>query len=224
MFSSGLTSQNPPLKPLIKDWQITSRTCFSIYMHPKLISFLAGFPELSKAEVEAIAEYIPVKEFPKGHILQREGGIPEACYFVLEGCVRQYRLVEGVEKTTAIYTEQKGAISSADYSLKRPAQDYLICEEDCVLICGNPHVDAVNYARFPILKALTAQMLEEGLNEMRENFTEFVISSPEQRYLNLLAEQPDLLQRVPMRHIASLLGMTPESLSRIRRRILAKDA
>jgi DNA-binding MarR family transcriptional regulator len=53
-----------------------------------------------------------------------------------------------------------------------------------------------------------------------ETFAEFKMSSPEERYLNLLKTRPDLIQRVPQHQIASYLGIKPESLSRIRKRII----
>ncbi|HET6227272.1 MAG TPA: Crp/Fnr family transcriptional regulator, partial [Bacteroidia bacterium] len=56
----------------------------------------------------------------------------------------------------------------------------------------------------------------------RMDFDEFKTSSPEQRYLNLLQSRPDLIQRVPQHQLASYLGIKPESLSRLRSRILGK--
>jgi DNA-binding MarR family transcriptional regulator len=60
---------------------------------------------------------------------------------------------------------------------------------------------------------------EEHLAKQHINFDEFKISSPEQRYLNLLQSRPDLIQRAPLHQLASYLGMKPESLSRIRKRL-----
>ncbi|MFN3446648.1 MAG: Crp/Fnr family transcriptional regulator, partial [Bacteroidia bacterium] len=60
---------------------------------------------------------------------------------------------------------------------------------------------------------------ESDLAKSRQDFASFVTSSPEQRYLQLMANRPDILLRVPQVIIASYLGITPESLSRIRRRI-----
>ncbi|MEZ4950972.1 MAG: cyclic nucleotide-binding domain-containing protein [Saprospiraceae bacterium] len=80
-------------------------------MNQKLLDFLSTFPDLSKEEVEAIAAHIPIVEIKKGTVFLKEGEVPGKCYFVLEGCVRQYTLVDGEEKTTAFYTEKFGTIS-----------------------------------------------------------------------------------------------------------------
>ena len=64
--------------------------------------------------------------------------------------------------------------------------------------------------------------LEELLAKQQINFDEFKTSSPEQRYLNLIQNRPDLVQRVPQHQLASYLGIKPQSLSRLRARILEK--
>jgi len=63
---------------------------------------------------------------------------------------------------------------------------------------------------------------EELLAKQQINFDEFKIFSPEQRYLNLLQTRPDLIQRVPQHQLASYLGIKPQSLSRMRARLIGK--
>jgi CRP-like cAMP-binding protein len=191
-------------------------------MNQKLLEFLSSFPDLSKEEVEAIAAHIPIVEFKKGTVFLKEGEVPGKCYFVLEGCVRQYSIVDGEEKTTAFYTEKFGTISSTDYTNRTPSGHYLVCAEDSLLLWGDPSQSMENFAKFPVLKSIVSDMLVEELNQAKDKFSNFIIANPEQRYLNFLEERPDLVNRVPQHQIASLLGMTPESLSRIRRRIQKK--
>ncbi|SDL48461.1 cAMP-binding domain of CRP or a regulatory subunit of cAMP-dependent protein kinases [Catalinimonas alkaloidigena] len=191
-------------------------------MKHELIEFLASFPVLQGEDLEAIAELIPVKRFRKGTLLLQEGEVPTQCFFVLKGCVRQYCILDGTEKTTAFFTEQNGTISSSHYVNQKPSDQYLVCVEDSLLICGDAEHDAQNYEKFPVLQALTSQMLEKELNETKDHFSRFITSSPEQRYLDLQKNRPDLLHRVPQHQIASYLGITPESLSRIRKRLVAK--
>jgi CRP-like cAMP-binding protein len=66
-------------------------------------------------------------------------------------------------------------------------------------------------------------MIEADLGKTQNTLAKIIISNPEQRYLNLLDEKPELLQRVPQHIIASYLGVTPESLSRIRKRLIHKQ-
>ncbi|GAA4318388.1 hypothetical protein [Compostibacter hankyongensis] len=78
------------------------------------------------------------------------------------------------------------------------------------------------YRQFPALEAITRKIIEQDYGKTRENFAVFITSSPEERYIHLLKTKPELVQRVPQHQLASYLGITPESLSRIRKRIATK--
>jgi hypothetical protein len=78
-------------------------------------------------------------------------------------------------------------------------------------------------SKFPKFEIMCRIMAEELLAKQRIDFDEFMTSSPEQRYLNLLQKRPDLIQRVPQHQLASYLGITPQSLSRLRARITDKN-
>jgi len=78
-------------------------------------------------------------------------------------------------------------------------------------------------SKFPKFETICRILSEELLAKQQINFDEFKTSSPEQRYLNLLQKRPDLVQRVPQQQLASFLGIKPQSLSRLRARILEKS-
>lgn len=189
----------------------------------KLEQFLAGFPALDNNTVALLAEKIPVLEYKKGTVILEEGVIPKACYFVLEGLVRQYQFVDGTERTTAFYTEKNGSVSAAHYSNQTPSSFNLVCVEDCLLIAGNMEIDKEHYASFPLLVEITKQMIESDLNETKQTLTNFILFSPKDRYVQFLKERPELMNRVPLHQIASYLGLTPESLSRIRKRLVTPN-
>lgn len=186
-----------------------------------LITFLSCFPNLNENDVAQLAEMIPVIAPEKGAMLLSEGEIPKECYFVLKGLVRQYQFVDGTERTTEFYTESNGTVSSAHYTEQTPSNFYLECMEDCLLIAGNMEIDESNFRKFPALIEITKQMLESDLNKSKENYSKFILSSPKERYLHFMKTRQDLLNRVPLNQVASYLGMTPESLSRIRKRIVS---
>jgi DNA-binding MarR family transcriptional regulator len=77
--------------------------------------------------------------------------------------------------------------------------------------------------KFPKFDTMCKKVSEELLAKQQINFDEFKTSSPEQRYLNLVEKRPDLIQRVPQHQIASYLGIKPQSLSRMRARIVDKS-
>lgn len=188
-------------------------------MREKLIEFLASFPELSETEVQELSEAIPVVVYSKGSVFQQEGEVPQACYYLLSGWVREYQEGDGEEKTLDFYSIYHPSISSEHYMQQTPSTSSLCCLSDSVFIHGSPEMDQLNFEKFPILKTIVARMLESQLHETKGHFQTFASASPKERYLNLLKAQPGILQMAPLHQIASYLGMTAESLSRIRKRL-----
>ena len=106
---------------------------------------------------------------------------------------------------------------------KTPSEYYISCVEDTILSVSNSDMEAEMNGKFPKFETLCRMLSEDLLAKQRIDFDEFKTSSPEQRYFNLLQKRPDLLQRVPQHQLASYLGITPQSLSRLRGRILEKS-
>ena len=71
---------------------------------------MSRFPSLSPEEKQALASLLVIRRYPKGRSLVSAGEVSTDCYFVLQGCLRQYRIVEGVEKTRQFYTENQAAV------------------------------------------------------------------------------------------------------------------
>src|SRR5688572_26565183 len=92
---------------------------------------------LSKEETEGIAATMEIRNFRKGAILLREGQVSTEAYFVLEGCVRQFYLVDGEERTNNFFTEEQWVISLTSMSRQIPATHFMECCLDSVLVVGN---------------------------------------------------------------------------------------
>lgn len=184
-----------------------------------LWEFLAEFPEIDDTQRSKIASLIEVEQFKKGTQLVKEGSMAYHCYYVLQGCLRQYQLQDGIEKTTQLYTERQPVAFFNAYIQKIPVEVYVECAENCVLIVGDVRTENNMYEDFPVLRQITRKMMEEDFGKMQESFSKFMISSPEQRYQSILDQRPELLQRIPQHQLASYIGVTPESLSRIRKRL-----
>ena len=191
-------------------------------MEDELLGLLSKFPSLNKEEVKAIGENIIVRSVKKGTILLKEGGISKECYSLLTGCVRQYYIKDGEEKTTAFFTEGQAVASFTSYINQIPAKHYLVCAEDCSLTVGRKDKDIQMIEKFPKLEPIIRSEMEKNAGIAQEEMATFISSSPEERYLNLIENRPKLLNRVPQHQIASFLGMKPESLSRLRKRIVSK--
>lgn len=191
-------------------------------MAKELIQFLSKIDAFTPEEVMELASQIAVQEVKKDTVLVHQGKVCRLCFFVLKGCLRQYTLEDGIEKTIAFYTEDQAINFFTSKNNQTPSGSSLATLEDALILVGNPEEEMEMYAKFPKLERIAQAMVEQDFGKTQDAFASFITSSPEQRYLNLLQERPDLIQRVPQRLLASYLGMTPESLSRIRKRIIAK--
>ncbi len=209
-----ITTLNPPL--------VSEKKAQPSFFDNPLIQYISQFTRLSEKEAEAILETIDIRTFKKGDFLLKEGQIKDLCCFVIKGCVRQYYLIDGEEKTTGFYTEGQPIVPHEGSTNNQPAKFFLVCNEDCVVTVGSL-IDEETYAeKFPKVRDASFTALEHLWGNQQENFANFVIRNPEERYLHLLETRPDLFDRVPHYQLASYLGMKPESLSRIRKRIMGK--
>lgn len=189
-------------------------------MESILLKYLTKFTTLNEEEQQAIVKDILIEEYKKGTMLLRQGDVPTTCYFVLKGCVRQYSIDEtGKEVTSNFYTEEQ-AIANFNHHKQDKASTYsLTCVEDCILVVGDLDTEKDMYNKYTQLETMTRKMIEEKLGDMQDEMAAFIASTPEERYKTLLQKRPQLVDRVPQHQLASYLGITPESLSRIKKRI-----
>lgn len=189
-------------------------------MNDKIIAFIEKYIKLTPEEKEAISKQNVISGYPKDSILLKEGEYAKVCYFVLQGCVRSYHLVDGEEKTTEFYTEND-TINPVSYVINQPSEYYLSCTEDCILALGNEESNQKLMEAVPRLGQMVMKMSGDLLVKNQLSLDDFKKLSPEMRYKKLLETRPDLFQRVPLYYIASYLGITPVSLSRMRKRIVS---
>ncbi|MCC6281066.1 MAG: Crp/Fnr family transcriptional regulator [Saprospiraceae bacterium] len=188
----------------------------------EIIRYISQFMPLSDAEAAEVAKTIKAKSFKKGTVLLKEGQVAKLCYFVLKGCIRQYYLVDGEEKTTNFFTEGQPVTPYEGTFKKVASKFYLSCVEDVIVTVGSPEDEIAFFEKFPHLEPARSMAIEEELGKSMDKFSSYILNGPEERYLNLLKNRPELLDRVPQYQLASYLGVTPESLSRIRKRIMIK--
>lgn len=188
-------------------------------MENELFDFISQYMPLLEEEKKVIIGLDIFRTYKKGTILLKEGQLSNEGYFVIKGCIRCYYVIDGEEKTTAFYTESK-SLTPLCVVNKKPSEYYVSCVEDSILTVANPEMEKIIFEKFPRFETLCRILSEELLVKNQASFDDFKTSSPEQRYLNLLKTRPDLLQRVPQYQMASYLGITPQSLSRIRSRLV----
>jgi CRP-like cAMP-binding protein len=192
-------------------------------MQDILFDFISKYISLTEEEKKTIMSLDIFRSVKKGTILLHQGESSKEGYFVLKGCLRTYYAIDGEEKTTAFYTEMEGVTPNCVLT-KRPSDYYIASTEDTILTVSNPDMEKEIFEKFPKFETLCRILSEELIGKQQVDFDQFKTSSPEQRYNTLLQQRPELVQRVPQHQLASFLGITPQSLSRIRARIVEKKS
>ena len=192
-------------------------------MHNKLINYFLRITNLSINEIDVLTEGMLIKEYPKGSFLVKEGQLNIDTFFVLEGCIRQFKIIDGDDITTNFFTEEQWIISNELADTKSQSDYYLICVEDSSVVIGNEQKAQEIFKQFPHLEIVSRKIMETVFSEQQSFLTTFITDKPEQRYLKLLESRPDIFQRVPQYDIATYIGVKPESLSRIRKKIQQKS-
>ena len=190
-------------------------------MEDVLFDFISRYISINEEEKKALIDINIFHTLKKGTVLLKQGQYSKESFFVLKGCIRSYYIIDGEERTTAFYTEMD-AFTPQCVVTKTASEYYVSCVEDSILTISNSTMEEETNRKFPKFEIMCRKLSEQLLAQQRIDFDEFKTSSPEQRYLNLIQKRPDLLQRVPQHQLASYLGIKPQSLSRLRARIIEK--
>ncbi len=191
-------------------------------MQDILFNFISKYITLTEDEMNEIISFDIFHSVKRGTILLKEGQNSQDEYFVLKGCIRKYYIIDGDEKTTAFFTEMEGLTPHCAIN-NNPSEYFVSCLEDTILTIANKDLGVELFTKFPKFEIMCRIYSEELVAKQQIDFDEFKTSSPEQRYLNLLQKRPDLIQRIPQHQLASFLGVKPQSLSRLRARIVEKN-
>jgi CRP-like cAMP-binding protein len=190
-------------------------------MKSEIIKYLKEYVPITEEEEKIILENSVFKQVKKGTVLLKEGQIANECYFVLKGCIKRYYIVDGEEKITGFFTEGH-VVTPASYTDKLPSKYYLSCLEKTIVSYGNEKTEKDAYEKYPQLESITRVVVGKILVNASNEFDDWVCANPEERYLQLIKSRPELVQRVAQYQLANYLGIKPQSLSRIRKR-LAKN-
>jgi len=157
-------------------------------------------------------------EVPARHMLLREGEISRKAFFIEKGCARVWFIHEGKEISFQFFFEGEVVCSVESYSKSIPSSFSIETIEPSVVrwIAKTDMDRAIREDAF--LHDYLAAWAVDSQAAFIRHFFSFLKDNPYQRYTNLIKEHPKIIQRVPLQYIASYLGITQVSLSRIRSR------
>ncbi len=197
-------------------------------MHPnetmkRLVENIEAYISLNQEELSLLNESLTKKTYEKKTVFFEEGKIANEIYFVSKGCVRLFYNVDGTDKTAFFYTEGQFICAGESYTFNVPAiENYQAIENTDLIVFTKSDIEKLTL-QLPKLEVIARVAVENELITSQKVIASFVTKSPEERYLDLLNTQKELFQRVPQQYIASFLGVSPETLSRIKSRVSKKE-
>ena len=190
-------------------------------MNTNLKTFITKYVNLSDLELEDITSKFKSKLVKKNDYLLKQGGTCKDLVFVEKGCLRLYYLKDDIEVSVWFAFEQSSAIEIYSFISENPSNYFLQAIEDSeVLYLPKAELDKL-YQYQPKMQEMMRNFWEDVILNLINRFTALQKDSAEKRYLDLL-NKPAYLETIPQKYLASFIGVTPTSLSRIRKQILKK--
>ena len=185
-------------------------------MYNKLRAVLSEYIVLSDQEWEEIStHFIPVN-IARNDFIIREGKVSKHLYFINEGILRSFYQKDGFETTRYFACENEFGAALKSFLTQQPTVENIQALEDCSLLQLSYDNLQILYKTHSILESFFRQLFEDAYVILTNRIEALITKTAEERYNELVAERPDLLQRVPQQYLATFLGVRPVSLSRIR--------
>ena len=187
-------------------------------MTTELKQFISKYISLSADALEEIAGKFKSRAIKKNEYLLREGETCRDLVFVQKGCLRLYYLKDDIEVSVWFAFQQSSAIEIYSFISENPSNYFLqAIEYSEVLYLPKTELNKL-YQNQPKMQEMMRNFWEDVILNLVNRFTALQTDSAEKRYLDLLSK-PAYLETIPQKYLASFLGVTPTSLSRIRRQI-----
>ncbi|MBO9202186.1 MULTISPECIES: Crp/Fnr family transcriptional regulator [Niastella] len=184
-----------------------------------LFNSIAYFVPVGEAEKEIIASLFTEKHFKKGEPFLQEGKVCRHVGFIVKGLMRYFLTEDGEEKTFYFAKEYEFVSNYESFVPQIPSLKSIEALEDTVMyIISYEHLNRL-YSTMANGERMGRLIIEQVFVQALQNLNSFYSDTPEQRYKKLLLAHPDLQQRIPQYYIASCVGVKPQSLSRIRKRL-----
>jgi CRP-like cAMP-binding protein len=185
-----------------------------------LAEYLRSKIEVSDAQLQEIEKLCTPKVAKRGEILLKVNEICDSAFFVTKGCLRSFVLDKKNKPHIIQFAPENWWITDRiSLMTKEPAMFYIEAIEDTECIAVPEHFFDKLPSIVPGGERLTRELLLDIFRSIRKRLISLLSATGEDRYLDFIQSYPSLALRIPQKMIASYLGITPESLSRIRKTI-----
>ena len=181
----------------------------------ELISVINSFQELDHETEVAIKKYFIVEKFKKGEFVVEKDNICKKIYFIKSGAVRRFSLEDGEEVTKWIYTDNQFVTSLSSFFEQKPSlESFQTCEE--TILYSLSYSNELILLEYPLFLKFHIKQLRLYLSKINEFHHVFRQMNAQEKYIYLLESFPQIILKSKMKHIASIIGVSHETLSRIR--------
>lgn len=182
------------------------------------LGYIKTYTQVSAELAEDLQHLVERDQFPKGHILLNEGRICYRLFFLKRGTARTFYYQDGKDITSWIYPEQIPFTAWSSFLSGRPSFEYIEILEDAEV--DSISVDQLEflYEKYPKFERFGRKLVEEQLLFLDQFSKGYLFMTAREKYDLLQSFFPDVTLRVNLGHIASFLGVSQETLSRIRRK------
>ncbi|MCY1719004.1 Crp/Fnr family transcriptional regulator [Prolixibacteraceae bacterium Z1-6] len=185
----------------------------------KLMYYFKKWSDISEDDETIILSAFETTSIKRKKDLLVTGDVCQYLYFITSGCLRSYYVDEkGVEHIYQIRMDNNWISDLESFFSQRPSKYYIEALEDSQLLRISTERLEQLYTQVPKLERYFRILFQKAYINALERLNATMWESAVDRYNNMLKEHPDMFQRVPLVYIASYLGITPESLSRIRKK------
>ena len=192
-------------------------------MLENLADYLKNRLNITLAQANEAVSCLKTKTFKKGQILLSPDDLKSDAYFVNKGLLRYYSIDEKGKEHIIQFAPENWMLTDRDTTIFNEASSFYIeaVEETEVVIIKNNFFPSIQNI-VPEILELNILMLHNSIRFMQKRINMLLSATAEERYLNFIKLYPNLTLRVPQWMIASYLGITPESLSRVRKDLAKK--
>ena len=191
-------------------------------MSHKALEICYDFPFFLSEELEEIFQAHEKVHFQKGEFILEEGNVANEYYILEKGLVRSFvNDFSGNEVTTNFFADNEIIIEVSSLFQRIPTQENIVCITDCECFKFTFENFEELFHKIPNLREWGRAWMSQELFASKQRSVEMFTLSATSRYLKLLEQKPQVVQFAPLKQIASYLGITDTSLSRIRKEIVS---